>query len=812
MGRSNSASRASASRQGNSKQAAASAAATAAASAAVATPATPSAALSALSSSLSPLLASPAVFFTANQTLASSCLASTKDLYDLAKNVAPAYLDNPDSVPRLLTSAAFDSEQVFQQLSKHTSHVLSNMNLYMGELKKSVAIQKKEQQRLMQEAINEADAEDAEEEGAEDEEGEEGPDADDLDADLDEAEEGEDAEEEEDGEDAEEDAEGEDGAEDDEEAEEKGARSAKPAGAYKGRGGIEEDAFFSLDDMEKFADQFEDDNDAGDIDLNGSDEEGMDDEAGEDNEDQDEEDEDEEEDDAMDVGALTRRAIRSKHDKTLKPLGRPLREVEIDLEEDVGEIDANRAERYEDFFDPPAPELIKGSRGSGAVGKRGAPPARSGKKPQTMADHYAAEDANEDTYQDEDYTDEFGGAFKQLANSERQGLLGGKTSKAARDDEDDEAELAASAPVDGSAPAASDEHLSSYEKSSRKLLAQISTLEQKIVAPREWAQLGEVSGKARPVDALLTTNLEFEHAGKVAKPITQEYTEELEALIKRRILAEQFDDVVRRTENDLPAGQRKKSAQSPEVSDEKSAVGLGEVYAAEAAASLAAASGRGSSTDEKTSKLHEELATHMADLCHKLDALCNFHFTPRSIHAEELAVRTHAGGSAGADKSKSVSSIRMEDVMPSHMSSAAAIAPQESYTLSESAMVGASEKTSDEKSASRRRHKAQRKKKNEALAAAEKKHIESLGAAGRGNAAEGILRKAISTKEMAAATSARNVISAGGKGAGAGSGKKGKGGAMVGHGANTKFSSSGAFFGKMQNVAQQGSAKKQRTK
>lgn len=277
-------------------------------------------------------------------------------------------------------------------------------------------------------------------------------------------------------------------------------------------------------------------------------------------------------------------------------------------------------------------------------------------------------------------------------------------------------------------------------------------------------------------------------------------------------MAEQFDDVVRRTESDLPAGQRKKSQQA-EVSDEKSAVGLGDVYAAEAAASLDAASGRASVTDEKTAKLHKDLSEHMADLCHKLDALCNFHFTPRSIHADELAVRTHAGGAAGgSDKPKTVSSIRMEDVMPSHMSSAAAIAPQEAYTLSAQAMVGATERSAEEKGASRRRHKAQKKKKSEALAAKEKAHIDSLGAAGRGNAAEGILRKAISSKEMAAATSARNVISAGGAGAPGGSGKKKGGGAMVGHGANTKFSSSGAFFGKMQGVAQQDSAKKQRTK
>jgi len=318
-----------------------------------------------------------------------------------------------------------------------------------------------------------------------------------------------------------------------------------------------------------------------------------------------------------------------------------------------------------------------------------------------------------------------------------------------------------------------------------------------------------VTGKARPVDALLTTHLEFEHAGKVAQPVTQQYSEDLEAMIRRRIIEERFDDVVRKREEDVPGADGKKKSKKPveEVRGEKSAIGLGEVYEQEAQATLAAAEGRATASEEKVNAQHKELSDLMGALFHKLDALCNFHFTPRSIHKDELSIRTHAGANTGAAAAAAanVSSISLEENLPMHVSSAAVVAPQEVLNVRAEQMVGATERDSTEKSASRRRVKAQKKKKADALAAKEAASIAAMGAAGRGNAEQGILRKAISSKEMKAATTARNVIQAGG-GGNAGSGKKG--GKMVAHGQNTKFGSSGAFFGKMQSTVAGGSKKK----
>jgi U3 small nucleolar RNA-associated protein MPP10 len=75
---------------------------------------------------------------------------------------------------------------------------------------------------------------------------------------------------------------------------------------------------------------------------------------------------------------------------------------------------------------------------------------------------------------------------------------------------------------------------SEYEKFMAKMKADIGELEAEAVAPKQWHMAGEASARQRPESALLETHLEFETAAKVAPPITEESTAELETLIKRR--------------------------------------------------------------------------------------------------------------------------------------------------------------------------------------------------------------------------------------------------------------------------------------
>lgn len=715
---------------------------------------------------MTPILDEPTIFYAPSQQHAQTCIKSSKLLYDLSKTSAPEFLSVDSSVPTLVThtrptasassassSSAntkpipFSNEQIYAQLSMHTTPLLQRMEQQIKVL----------QQHVTQAQAAAAEAE--EDQPAEDEEEEEDDAADEEqamedDENMDDGEDDEDMGEDEENEDGEDEA----GDHADEDAD---------AGEYRGRGGVTEDAFFSLDDMEKFADMYEGSEDEGQID----DEEGMQDEEDEerDGEDEDEEEEDEDDDDAMDLAALRAKSIRAKHESSLKPFAQPLKDIEVDLEEDLGE---NEDFHYRDFFDAPPKELL---------GKKG---RKGGNKSKSLEEMYADEDKQE--YVDDDAMDEFGGAFRSLSTSAREGTLG----SAEIGGTEAEKEIAAAGDAEPIGPE------SSYERSQRKLREQISTIEKKLVQPREWAQLGEVTGKARPMDSLLDTNLEFEHAGKVAPVITQEYTEELESMIRRRIAKEDFNDVVRKLESDLH--RKKKPSGQTELNEEKSAIGLAEVYEQEYIAEQKAAEGAPSADQEKLSKEHEVIAGLVGALFHKLDAMCNFHFTPRSIHADELEITTKP----------QVSAIQMEEVLPTHMSSATHTAPQELYDVSEKAMVGASEHTSEEKKSRHRRIKAQKKKAYDAGLLREKERMKAMGkAATEGNAAEGILRKAISSKEMKAATTARNVIQAGGKGAGPSSSNKKN--LAIGHGQNTKFSNSSAFFGKIQSEG--GPNKKQKT-
>lgn len=74
-----------------------------------------------------------------------------------------------------------------------------------------------------------------------------------------------------------------------------------------------------------------------------------------------------------------------------------------------------------------------------------------------------------------------------------------------------------------------------------KLEEQTKQLESEILAEKPWAMRGETSGTARPLNSLLEATPQFEVSSKVAPIVTQEHSESIEAVIKQRILAEDWD-------------------------------------------------------------------------------------------------------------------------------------------------------------------------------------------------------------------------------------------------------------------------------
>jgi U3 small nucleolar RNA-associated protein MPP10 len=116
---------------------------------------------------------------------------------------------------------------------------------------------------------------------------------------------------------------------------------------------------------------------------------------------------------------------------------------------------------------------------------------------------------------------------------------------------------------------------STHARRQAKIADEIRKLEAENVARKQWQLSGEARAADRPLNSLLEESLDFERAGKPVPLITEEVSEDLEALIKRRIIAEEFDEIHRRRPDDLATGPRRGRV---ELDDAKSGKGLAEIY------------------------------------------------------------------------------------------------------------------------------------------------------------------------------------------------------------------------------------------
>ena len=160
-----------------------------------------------------------------------------------------------------------------------------------------------------------------------------------------------------------------------------------------------------------------------------------------------------------------------------------------------------------------------------------------------------------------------------------------------------------------------------------ELQAQISELESENVGPKDWVLMGEADSRKRPQNSLLEEYLEFDRAMKVVPVVTEEAVHNLEERIKARILERRFDDVIRvRAVEDKPF----LPSRYFELKDTKSTQSLAQIYEDEF---VAAQTGgvAGEDRDGKLKKEHDEIQQLWEKISHKLDALCNTHFTPKQV-------------------------------------------------------------------------------------------------------------------------------------------------------------------------------------
>lgn len=221
------------------------------------------------------------------------------------------------------------------------------------------------------------------------------------------------------------------------------------------------------------------------------------------------------------------------------------------------------------------------------------------------------------------------------------------------------------------------ESLSRFEKEQKNLRAEIEKLEAELVAEKKWTMKGEVNSGQRPQDSLLddpeTATLDFDRVAKPVPTITDEVTETIEGLIKRRIREEDFNDLPKRFITDVSSFHNK---QKYELSEEKSKKSLAEIYEDQYANV-----DPNQEVNEELKKRHDEISQLFAKVSHKLDALCSAHFVPAPHQFKSIDIKVTDNDAAA--------SISMEDAQPIHVASEAALAPQEIYKIGDDKVAAA---------------------------------------------------------------------------------------------------------------------------
>ncbi|KAL5518905.1 MPP10 [Sanghuangporus vaninii] len=244
---------------------------------------------------------------------------------------------------------------------------------------------------------------------------------------------------------------------------------------------------------------------------------------------------------------------------------------------------------------------------------------------------------------------------------------------------------------------ASKSGLSTHEARMEELRKQISELEAENVAEKEWVLKGEVTSRARPQNALLEEDLEFGRVTKAVPVVTEEVVQDLEARIKARIIDGRFDDVARKRPVDdkpfLPS-------QAFELQDTKSKESLAQIYENDYIASQT-----GVSTNDRDARLqkeHEEIEKQWENICYKLDALCNAHFTPKQPKATISTV-------------SNIPAVSLESPLPTAKAASTVLAPEEVFEPSSSDLRSKGELTPTEKRALRTKERKKRKKQRQVL-------------------------------------------------------------------------------------------------
>ncbi|XP_054160616.1 U3 small nucleolar ribonucleoprotein protein MPP10-like, partial [Oppia nitens] len=230
---------------------------------------------------------------------------------------------------------------------------------------------------------------------------------------------------------------------------------------------------------------------------------------------------------------------------------------------------------------------------------------------------------------------------------------------------------------------------SEFERFQQSLSDKIDKHQRINMMEKSWQMKGEISADKRPENSLLEEHLHFDQTTRPMPLITEETTTKLEDIVKQRIKDNAFDDVMRKTKpKQTPFEYRRRIT----MESEKSKQSLSQVYENEYLKQTQ------KDKEEQENPDHKEIRKWMRNLFVKLDALSNFHFTPRPVKPEVKIINN-------------LPAITVEEPTPITVSEVSLLAPQEVFNNQKRELQSKDEKSVTDRKRDRRHKKTTQHKK-----------------------------------------------------------------------------------------------------
>lgn len=229
---------------------------------------------------------------------------------------------------------------------------------------------------------------------------------------------------------------------------------------------------------------------------------------------------------------------------------------------------------------------------------------------------------------------------------------------------------------------------SNFERQNNEMRNEISKLEKEMLTEKPWQLKGEVDAAKRPQNSLLEEYVDFESGKRPGPLFTEEVAKRIEHIIVERIKDNKFDDVERKVKQvEQPFEYKRRII----LDSEKSKSSLAQLYESEF---LRQRDGEREHTEPAS---HVDIRQRMRRLFVQLDALCNYHYTPKATTSEMKIINN-------------LPAISAEEAIPAAISDAQLVTPQEIAPAARRDEKGESERTKTDKLRERRLKKLKIKK------------------------------------------------------------------------------------------------------